>query len=140
MRRGRIRIIAVFAAVIGLIGWIVYDGFDDTLVYYTTVSELKAKGAAAESQGFRVSGNVLAGSVVRSADGLTLEFTLDELGHHLPVTYHGIVPDTFKENTGVLLEGKYVNGRFEATRLFTKCASKYDSEDASETTPATSTS
>ncbi|MGH7494802.1 MAG: cytochrome c maturation protein CcmE [bacterium] len=132
MDRKRITIFAVFAAVIGLIGWLFVSGFDDTMVYYMTVSELKAQTAKAESRGLRVSGNVVPGSVVRSDDGLQMRFTLDELGEHLPVVYRGIVPDTFKENAGVLLEGKYVNGEFHAARLFTKCASKYEGENGGQ--------
>jgi cytochrome c-type biogenesis protein CcmE len=132
MERKRITIFAVFAAVIGLIAWLFVSGFNDTMVYYMTVSELKAQSADAEKRGLRVSGNVVPGTVVRSEDGLLLNFTLDELGETMPVVYKGIVPDTFKENAGVLLEGKYVGGEFHATQIFTKCASKYESENGGQ--------
>ena len=132
MERKRATIFVVFAAVVGLIGWLFVSGFYDTMVYYMTVGELKAQTVNAEKRGLRVSGNVLPGSVVRSEDGLLLRFTLDELGEHMPVVYKGIVPDTFKENAGVLLEGKYVNGEFHAKQIFTKCASKYESENGGQ--------
>jgi cytochrome c-type biogenesis protein CcmE len=80
MERKRATIFVVFAAVVGLIGWLFISGFDDTMVYYMTVSELKAQNANAETRGLRVSGNVVPGSVVRSEDGLQMRFTLDELG------------------------------------------------------------
>lgn len=129
MERRRITIFVVFAAVIGVIGWLFVSGFNDTMVYYITVSELKVQGVKAEGKGLRVSGKVVPGTVERSADGLTLKFTLDELGETMPVTYRGIVPDTFKEDAGVLLEGKFAHGEFQATQIFTKCASKYESEE-----------
>lgn len=129
MERRRVTIFVVFAAVIGVIGWLLVSGFNDTMVYYITVSELKVQGVKAEGKGLRVSGKVVPGTVERSADGLRLKFTLDELGETMPVTYRGIVPDTFKEDAGVLLEGKVVNGEFQATLIFTKCASKYEGEE-----------
>lgn len=128
MERRRITIYLVFAAVIAIIGYLVISGFNETTVaYYRTVTELKTMGAGAEGQNFRVSGTVISGSVVRAENGLTTNFTIDELGETLPVSYRGILPDTFKEGVGVLLEGRYVNGRFEAAQIFTKCASKYES-------------
>jgi len=130
MERRRATIFVVFAAVIAVIGWIFIDGFDDTMVYYKTVSELKAQGENNDGKGLRVSGRVVPGSVEKSADGLSIKFTIDELGELLPVSYRGIVPDTFKEDAGVLLEGKYANGEFAATQIFTKCASKYESKEA----------
>lgn len=129
MQNRRITIFAVFAVVIGVIGWLFVSGFNDTMVYYITVSELKAQGLQAEGKGLRVSGKVVPGTVVRSADGLELKFTLDELGETMPVSYRGIVPDTFKEDAGVLLEGKFADGEFQAAQIFTKCASKYEGEE-----------
>ena len=122
------QIYAVFAAVVALIAWIVYGGFEDTMIYYITVSELQAKGVVAEGDGLRISGEVVKGSVVRADDGLSVEFEIDELGHKMPVVYRGIIPDTFKEGAGVLLEGEYKDGKFIANRVFTKCASKYEKE------------
>jgi cytochrome c-type biogenesis protein CcmE len=129
MSRRRTTIFAVFALVISIISYLIISGFDDTTVaYYQKVDELKALGVSAEGKSFRVSGQVVSGSVVRADDGLSMTFTIDELGHFMEVSYHGIIPDTFKEGAGVLLEGKYVNGRFEAANIMTKCASKYEGE------------
>ncbi len=131
MERRRVRIFAAFGAVIAIIGWVIASGFKDTMVYYKTVPELRAIGQEADGRGFRVSGHVVPGSVVKSEDGLSIKFVIEEQGQQLPVSYHGIVPDTFKEDIDVLLEGKYANGQFAANQIFTKCASKYESEDGS---------
>ncbi|MDZ7361025.1 MAG: cytochrome c maturation protein CcmE [candidate division KSB1 bacterium] len=139
MSNKRVTIFLVFAAVIGIIGYLILSGFDDTTVaYYQTVDELKALGASADGKSYRVSGQVVAGSVVRAEDGLSMTFTIDELGNTMPVVYYGIIPDTFKEGVGVLLEGKYANGRFEATTIMTKCASKYEGEGQAQQTQTAS--
>ena len=46
----------------------------------------------------------------------------------LPVTYQGIIPDTFKENAEVVVEGFYHPQKtvFRATTLLAKCPSKYE--------------
>lgn len=139
MERRRVTIFATFAVVIGVIGYLLISGFNETTVaYYRTVTELKSLSNGAEEQNFRVSGSVVAGSIVRSADGLSTNFTIDENGETLEVSYRGILPDTFKEGVGVLLEGRYANSRFEAAQIFTKCASKYESME--EGAPAKETS
>jgi cytochrome c-type biogenesis protein CcmE len=139
MPNRRITIFFVFTAVIGIIGYLIMSGFNDTTVaYYQKVDELKTLGVSAEGKSYRVSGQVVTGSVVRAEDGLSVTFTLDELGETMPVIYHGIIPDTFKEGVGVLLEGKYVNGRFEAANIMTKCASKYESEGQAQAEQKTS--
>ncbi|MDZ7290302.1 MAG: cytochrome c maturation protein CcmE [candidate division KSB1 bacterium] len=134
MARRRVTIFVVFTIVIGVIGYLIISGFNDTTVaYYQKVNELKALGVSAEGKSYRVSGQVVPGSVVRAQDGLSMSFTIDELGDTMRVSYHGIIPDTFKEGAGVLLEGRYVDGHFEATNIMTKCASKYES--AEQATP-----
>jgi cytochrome c-type biogenesis protein CcmE len=139
MARRRVTVFVVFTVVIGVIGYLIISGFNDTTVaYYQKVDELKARGVSAEGKSFRVSGQVIAGTVVRAADGLSMTFTIDELGNTMEVSYHGIIPDTFKEGAGVLLEGRYVNGRFEATNIMTKCASKYESEGQTQSEQKTS--
>jgi len=134
MSSKRVTIFFVFTAVVGIMGYLIMSGFDDsTVAYYQKVDELQALGVSAEGKNFRVSGKVIEGSAVRAADGLSMTFSIDELGNTMPVIYHGIIPDTFKEGAGVLLEGKYANGRFEATNIMTKCASKYEGEEQVQT-------
>lgn len=134
----RTTIFFVFTAVVGIMGYLIMSGFNDTNVaYYQKVDELQALGVNAEGKSFRVSGKVIEGSVVRAADGLSMTFAIDELGNTMPVIYHGIIPDTFKEGVGVLLEGKYTNGRFEASNIMTKCASKYEGEEGQMQKPQT---
>ncbi len=129
MARRRVTVFVVFTVVIGVIGYLIISGFNDTTVaYYQKVDELKALGVSAEGKSFRVSGQVIAGTVVRAEDGLSMTFSIDELGNTMDVSYRGIIPDTFKGGAGVLLEGRYANGRFEATNIMTKCASKYEGE------------
>ena len=51
----------------------------------------------------------------------------------LPVSYHGIIPDTFVDDAAVVVEGRLQeDGTFVAHELLAKCPSKYE---AAETAP-----
>ncbi|RMD95313.1 MAG: cytochrome c maturation protein CcmE [Calditrichaeota bacterium] len=121
------RIVAVFAVVIFAMIYLISSGLNNkTMVYYSTVKELKQKGKSAYGQGFRVSGKVVPGSIDKASDKIEARFVIEEEGERLQVVYHGILPDTFKEGSEVLVEGKYQpDDSFMATNVFTKCASKY---------------
>ena len=41
------------------------------------------------------------------------------------VNYQGIVPDTVRAGTQVVVEGHYTQGIFQATTLLAKCPSKF---------------
>ena len=44
----------------------------------------------------------------------------------VPVTYNGIMPDTFTDESEVVLEGIYTGQEFLATTVLTKCGSRYE--------------
>ncbi|HEX8126234.1 MAG TPA: cytochrome c maturation protein CcmE [Allosphingosinicella sp.] len=70
----------------------------------------------------RIGGMVQAGSLRRAADGVTIHFTVkDETPHSIPVRFTGIVPDLFKENSGVVAEGRFQpGGLFVADNILAK--------------------
>jgi cytochrome c-type biogenesis protein CcmE len=116
--------IIVFAA----IGVLSVRAFAGSATYYYEVSELVSKGDSVRGDTVKVRGMVAEGSVLRQTEGARLSFTLaDATGaSSLPVVYQGVVPDTFKEGSEVVCEGKWgADGVFGATVLMPKCPSKY---------------
>ena len=55
----------------------------------------------------------------------------------IPVTYRGVIPDTFTDSVDVVVEGRYNrDGTFVATTLLAKCASRYENApDKYQSTP-----
>ena len=108
------------------IGYLGYMGFQSSATYYYTVSELMKQGSSIYGQNVRVNGLVYPGSVEQEPGSLTLKFTLTEGGRSLPVIYHGAVPDIFKADSEVVIEG-YLNsdGVFQSGEIMTKCPSRY---------------
>jgi len=107
-----------------VVGYLIYTGIREVGVYYFTISELKTKKVY--NEGVRVGGKVKPGSVRWDMANMKLNFEIYDGDQGLPVFYQGIVPDAFKEDNEVLIEGKYLpEGTFIATMLLAKCPSKY---------------
>ncbi len=114
--------ITVFLA----IGYLVFMGFQDSVTYYYTVSELMEQGSSIYDENVRVKGQVAPGSVEQEATGRILRFTIIDGEESLSVTYQGAVPDTFKVGAEVIVEGQFnSNGIFQAHTLMPKCPSRY---------------
>jgi cytochrome c-type biogenesis protein CcmE len=75
----------------------------------------------------RIGGMVRAGSVQRQPDGVTVRFVVgDETAATIPVTYTGILPNLFREDSGVVAEGRFQpDGSFVATEILAKHDENY---------------
>lgn len=67
-------------------------------------------------------------------EGRPIRFTVRDMGNpdaSVPVVVDGIRPDLFKVDADVAVIGVYdrESGRFEGTKIFTKCPSKYEATD-----------
>jgi cytochrome c-type biogenesis protein CcmE len=97
------------------------------MVFYLTVSEVLAKSPEDLTDTHKVGGMVTAGSVQWDPKTLELSFKLKDQQADLIVNYAGVVPDSFKPGTEVIVEGIYQgDGKFLATAIMPKCASKYE--------------
>jgi cytochrome c-type biogenesis protein CcmE len=74
----------------------------------------------------RLGGMVEKGSVERDADGVTTRFVVEDGDARVPVIYRGIVPDLFREGSGVVAEGKLgANKTFVADNILAKHDERY---------------
>lgn len=130
LNKTRLRLFMGLGLILAAFGYLFMSGMKASQVYYLTVNEYKERaGTLVPDEPFRVSGRVEPDSVVLSDTGLDLQFTVYEPGREsatLAVAYHGVVPDTFMENSEVVVEGTMRNGVFEAHTLLAKCPSKYE--------------
>ncbi|WAT18641.1 cytochrome c maturation protein CcmE [Aurantiacibacter sp. MUD11] len=77
-------------------------------------------------QAIRLGGMVENGSIQTAADGITVEFVVQDGEARVPVTYTGIVPDLFVEGSGVVAEGAMrADGVFVASNLLAKHDENY---------------
>jgi cytochrome c-type biogenesis protein CcmE len=130
MDRMRIKLLIGAVVVVSAFTYLFLTGMRASQVYYLTVSEYRGRADTIPAgEHFRISGRVSPGTVRRSDDGLSVQFAVYEPGKEqatLPVLYRGIIPDTFMENSEVVVEGAMRSETFEAHTLLAKCPSKYE--------------
>ncbi len=82
--------------------------------------------APAPDQDVRLGGMVEAGSIEQQADGVTIHFIVGDGSARVPVSFTGIAPALFVENSGVVAEGSMgADGTFVATNLLAKHDENY---------------
>ncbi len=99
-------------------------GLKDRAAYFYTPADIAA-GRAADGQAMRLGGMVEQGSLRREPDGVTVRFLVADGGARTPVTYRGIVPDLFREGSGVVAEGRMQRGTFVADTILAKHDERY---------------
>ena len=97
----------------------------DQAAFFYAPSDVKRSGVPL-GRAVRLGGMVQAGSLHKAADGVTIDFTVTDGLATTPVRFAGIVPDLFRERSGVVAEGSFrPDGSFVATNLLAKHDEKY---------------
>jgi len=102
IRKKRIySILFVFLFSVSGISLILYS-LNSNLDYFFTPTELKDRNIPANKR-IKVGGMVLSGSVERISSSIS--FVITDYENSIKVEYEGIVPDLFKEDSGVVVLG-----------------------------------
>ena len=119
--------------IVGCVVLLIVEGVKETGVYFLTPTELAAKTASdptfVENVGFKVGAKVVPGSVRRDNANRTIDFSVSDGTKSYPVTYRGLVPDTFTDadDIEVVVEGRLGrDGVIRATDVLAKCGSRYE--------------
>ncbi len=122
------------AAIVLSVGFLIAEGVKETGVYFLTPSELAAKTRADPTfydVGLKMGAKVVPGSVRRAPGNRQIDFEVSDGAKTYPVTYRGLVPDTFTDanDIEVIVEGRLGrDGVFRATEVLAKCGSRYEAE------------
>jgi cytochrome c-type biogenesis protein CcmE len=123
----RWKIPIALAVVIAAVAWLAVSGVARNDMYMSTLAQWDP--ARARHETVRVMGFVKEGSIVKRPGELVTDFVIrdEKATLFLPVRYHGVTPDLFREGTNVIAAGKLgEDGVFAAHDLMTKCPSKYE--------------
>jgi len=121
------RLVLVILAAVALVGAVLLAmwGLRDRAAYFVTPSDIAA-GRIQPDKAMRLGGMVVKGSLKRDADGVTVRFTVSDLKAETPVIYRDILPDLFREGSGVVAEGRLEpNGLFVADKILAKHDERY---------------
>jgi cytochrome c-type biogenesis protein CcmE len=131
MKAGRKFLIGA-TLIVASVGLLIAQGVKQTGVYFLTPTELAAKTAADPTfydVGMKVGAKVVPGSVRRDPGNREIDFRVSDGKQIYPVTYRGLVPDTFTDanDIEVVVEGRLGrDGVIHATDVLAKCGSRYE--------------
>ena len=131
-RHQRIALILGGLTILGLIVALVLNAFQSNLVFFFSPTQVIA-GEAPKGKPFRIGGMVKEGSLKRQSDGITLRFVITDTEQDLAVSYHGILPDLFKEGKGAVAQGQLDGqGIFVASEVLAKHDENYMPPEAAQ--------
>jgi cytochrome c-type biogenesis protein CcmE len=113
---------------------LIVTGVRQTGVYFLSPTELLARTEQDPSfhdVGLKVGAKVVPGTIQRDASSQRIDFEVSDGTGRFPVTYSGLVPDTFTDASEieVIMTGKLGrDGVFHATEVLAKCGSRYEAE------------
>ena len=119
------RLTLISLATVAVIGAVLLAmwGLADRAAYFRTPADIVA-GKSADGAPIRLGGMVEKGSLKRS-DGTSVAFIVTDGAAKVPVTYRGILPDLFREGSGMVAEGRMANGVFVADMILAKHDERY---------------
>ena len=101
-KQRRLTLIGTAVGVLGVALGLVLYAMRDNIVFFHAPADVAAKAVQPGTR-FRLGGLVKEGSIKR--DGQSITFEVTDAQQALPVRYHGILPDLFREGQGVVAEG-----------------------------------
>jgi len=106
------------------VGGLLYSTLGESAQYYKHVDEVMVQPDAWYGKPLQIHG--YAKNVGRKRNSLEYRFEMHNNGQVVLATYTGIVPDTFKNDSEVVLQGTLSPDGFHATEMTAKCPSKYE--------------
>lgn len=123
-KQRRAVLIGLGVATLALASILVLFALRDSIVFFHTPSDVHEKKIAT-GQRIRLGGLVAKDSVKRG-QGTHVEFTITDTIKSIPVRYQGVLPDLFREQQGVVAEGKLdASGTFTADTVLAKHDENY---------------
>lgn len=117
-KRRRIQVLSVAGVSIALVLVMLWFLPDDSFQFFRSPSEV-AEAPPPPNERFRIGGLVAENSIVRG-QGEQVSFSVTDGGATIQVVYTGILPDLFNEGEGMVAQGNFINGRFEAIEILAK--------------------
>lgn len=134
-KQKRLTVIGGGLAVLGLAAALVLFALQQKIAFFRMPSDIQASDIQSQSR-FRLGGLVEKGTVVRG-EGTKISFSVTDNIKSIPVTYEGILPDLFREDQGVVIEGGFSpTGKFIADSVLAKHDENYMPKEVADSLKA----
>ena len=124
-RLNKIYLIIFFLLSVGLITFFILRALEKNIDLYLTPSDVKAADFN-QPDDFKLGGMVKVGSLEK-LEGLEISFIVTDFESEMTVIYEGVLPNLFKENSGVVATGSFNSeqNKFIATEILAKHDENY---------------
>ena len=124
-RLNKIYLIIFFLLSVGLITFFILRALEKNIDLYLTPSDLRAVDFN-QPDDFKLGGMVKVGSLEKLG-GLEISFVVTDFESEMTVIYEGVLPNLFKENSGVVATGTLnaEQNQFIATEILAKHDENY---------------
>ena len=102
--------------------FLILSALNSNLDYFYTPSELM-EVEIPQNKRVKLGGMVEKNSVERN--GANITFNITDYQETISVSFNGVVPDLFKEGSGIVAYGKLINNRLVAENIFAKHDENY---------------
>lgn len=109
-------------------GGLFYQTLGEDMAYYKHVDEVMAQPDEWYGKSLQLHGFIVPESILVNKRTLQYKFDVQSNGKIVSATYTGVVPDTFKDDAEVVLNGTLSHAGFavEPNGVMAKCPSKYE--------------
>jgi cytochrome c-type biogenesis protein CcmE len=116
-------------------GGLLYTTMAEGTEYYKHVDEVMAQPENWYGKKLQLHGFVVPDSIMKKPNSLDYWFQVQQNGKIVTATYTGVVPDTFKSDSEVVLKGELSSSGFKVqpNGVMAKCPSKYEAKPGSAT-------
>tara|TARA_B100000795_G_scaffold269107_1_gene257561 strand:- start:2625 stop:3032 length:408 start_codon:yes stop_codon:yes gene_type:complete len=122
IRKKRLVSVMVLIATSFLGVYLILSALNSNLDYFYTPSEI-INAEIPNNKRVKLGGMVQMQSVIR--DGTNISFNITDFSNSINVSYNGVVPDLFKEGSGIVAYGMIVDNRLIAENIFAKHDENY---------------
>lgn len=131
-----LKIAATVVIIVGLVGSLLYASTKEETAYYKHVDEVMVAPQEWQGKKLQVHGNVVPGTIEKKPGTLDYRFTVESRSPRdkktLLVYYRGIVPDTFKSDSEVVVTGMLDESqKLKGESIQAKCPSRYEAKEES---------
>lgn len=123
-QKQRLALVALAILLVGGATGLVLAALQDKVAFFVTPTQV-AERSLEPGRRFRLGGLVVDGSIRRETDG-SVSFAITDTAQQVQVTYHGLLPDLFRDGQGVVTDGVLrADGVFEASEVLAKHDENY---------------
>jgi cytochrome c-type biogenesis protein CcmE len=128
MNAKTVKIGATAAVLVAALSGLMYTTLSEGTEYYKHVDEVMANPTAWEGKRMSLHGYVVEKSILGKPDTLEYRFQIQSNGKVVTARYTGVMPDTFKDGSEVVLKGQLGPHGFDVSPngVMAKCPSKYE--------------